>query len=325
MEIVLIKIIIRLFLDQFSKLRLILPQQLLSSSDNIPLFCKIFINNNWYRKQVADDIFGSDGLFLLLLFVVLLGGRLRSVQLHRPASGRNHIAIILHSFAPVIHQAVIDIISIDKRLINPENLQQRVTQLLDEFLGSKSGYEGVKLFAMTITPLRKTILKSIALLTEINILVNDITYSIQFTLQRIVTFARRMVAKEIITKRRAHFPIGVKLIYIMFGQATMKVGIDILQNLRIGSKYIARNIEIVIVTLNLLHRHKARIMRYIALCLPHIDNAANILFPQTVLCTIFDIPALGIDHKHPFTPYCFRLLNDDDTSRNTRTIKEVCW
>ena len=191
---------------------------------------------------------------------------------------------------------------VDKRLINPENLQQRVTQLLDEFLGSKSGYEGVKLFAMTITPLRKTILKSIALLTEINILVNDITYSIQFTLQRIVTFARRMVAKEIITKRRAHFPIGVKLIYIMFGQATMKVGIDILQNLRIGSKYIARNIEIVIVTLNLLHRHKARIMRHIALCLPHIDNATNILLSQTILGSIFDISTFGIDHKHSLTP-----------------------
>lgn len=58
-EIVLIKIIIRLFLDQFSKLRLILPQQLLSSSDNIPLFCKIFVNNDRYRKQITNNVFGG--------------------------------------------------------------------------------------------------------------------------------------------------------------------------------------------------------------------------------------------------------------------------
>ena len=84
----------------------------------------------------------------------------------------------------------------------------------------------------------------------------------------------------------------------------MKVGIDILQNLRIRGRYIARYVEIVIVTFNLLHRHKARIMRHIPLRLPHIDNAANILFSQTIFCTVFDIPALGIDHKHPFTTCC---------------------
>ena len=105
----------------------------------------------------------------------------------------------------------------------------------------------------------------------------------------------------------------------------MKVCIDILQNLSVGSRYITRNIEIVIVTLNLLHRHKARIMRYIALCLPNIDNAANILFPQTILCSVFNISILSIDHKHPFTTCCFRLLNDNDTSRNTCTIKEISW
>ena len=37
---------LKLWFDQLSKLNFILRQQLLSSSDNIPLFYKIFINNN---------------------------------------------------------------------------------------------------------------------------------------------------------------------------------------------------------------------------------------------------------------------------------------
>ena len=111
-----------------------------------------------------------------------------------------------------------------------------------------------------------------------------------------------MVAKEVITKRRTYLPIGIELVYIVFGQTSMKVCIDILQNLRIGSRYIARNVEIVIVTFNLLHRHKARIMRHIALCLPHIDNATNILLSQTILGSIFDYPPLASIINTPLRP-----------------------
>ena len=176
---------------------------------------------------------------------------------------------------------------------------------------------------MRIAPLGKTLLEHLFLITEIYIPGNSITHCLRVTLQRIVTFARKMVAKEVITKRRTYLPIGIELGYIVFGQTSMKVCIDILQNLRIRSRYIARNVEIVIVTFNLLHRHKARIMRHIALCLPHIDNAPNILLSQTILSSIFDISTFGIDHKHSLTPCCFRLFYNDDTSRNTCTIKKV--
>ena len=177
-EVVLIEVILRLLLDQFRKLCLILCQQLLGRSNNIALLCKILVDDDWHRQQVANDIFGRSSLFLFLL-----GSWLWRVQLHRPASGRNHIAIILHRFTPVVHQTVIDIIRLDKRLIYLEDSQQRVTQPLDKFLGCKTRDESVKLSPVRIAPPGKTLLEHLFLITEIYIPGNSITHCLRVTLQ----------------------------------------------------------------------------------------------------------------------------------------------
>src|SRR5580700_6088092 len=73
------------------------------------LFLRVVAGNN---EGLRDEVAGPAPVLLLALLV----GLDDAIGLGLPAIGSDQIAIVLHGFRPVVHQVLVDVIWLNKRL-----------------------------------------------------------------------------------------------------------------------------------------------------------------------------------------------------------------
>lgn len=120
-------------------------------------------------------------------------------------------------------------------------------------------------------------------------------------------------------------PILFHRIHIRHRNPAMEMCFEILQILRFGTVNITRNIQIVcIFDLDLFIGYKTGILRICCNLLVECGyDFVNIPLAQAVLVSVFDIVMACIDHENALTVIGIGFVNNDNTSRNSRTVKEV--
>ena len=104
----------------------------------------------------------------------------------------------------------------------------------------------------------------------------------------------------------------------------MQMSFYVVLNLRVYRLDVTRNIQIVVIFLNLTPFYQSAIIWYGLLGIPSIYDVFDILFTKAVLRTIFRKAVFGINDKDTLTAILVFLVDDDDGSRNTCT-KENIW
>ena len=104
----------------------------------------------------------------------------------------------------------------------------------------------------------------------------------------------------------------------------MQMSFYVVLNLRVYRLDVTRNIQIVVILLNLTPLYQSAIMWYGLLSIPSIYDVFDVLFTKAVLRTIFRKAVFGINDKDALTVILVFLVDDDDGSRNTCT-KENIW
>ena len=108
----------------------------------------------------------------------------------------------------------------------------------------------------------------------------------------------------------------------------MQMSFYVVLNLGVYRLDVTRNIQIVVIFLNLTPFYQSAIMWYGLLGIPSIYDVFDILFTKAVLRTIFRKAVFGINDKDTLTAILVFLVDDDDGSRNTCTkenIANVLW
>ena len=102
----------------------------------------------------------------------------------------------------------------------------------------------------------------------------------------------------------------------------------ILSDLLVLCLYVSRQVQVIVVFLYLVIRHKAGIVRanvvgIVAALLPDIRNALDVLFAQPVLGSILGIALIGIDHKDALALRGMCLVYHDDAGRDACAEEQI--
>src|SRR5947199_10813104 len=103
------------------------------------------------------------------------------------------------------------------------------------------------------------------------------------------------------------------------------MSVDVLKIFQLAAVDIARKIKIVVVpgVADLGDRHEARIARDFKLAGEGVDNAMNVLLPQTILRAVFAEPFGSINHEDAFPSAGVLLIKDNDASWNSSSEEEI--
>lgn len=114
-------------------------------------------------------------------------------------------------------------------------------------------------------------------------------------------------------------------INITAGNASSKMGVEIVEVFRFRGVDIARDVEVEIVGWagNFRYGNHARIARQLRLLVEHIHDLVNVLRAEPVLVTVLDEACAAINHEDASTRVGVLLVNNDDAGGNSRAIKQV--
>ena len=88
---------------------------------------------------------------------------------------------------------------------------------------------------------------------------------------------------------------------------------DVLNVLGLLAVDVTRDIEVVLVLLDLLEAHHTGILGFLDLFSEDVDDTVNIHLTQTVLGTVLDEPLGGVDHEDALASLGILLVDHHDT------------
>lgn len=121
----------------------------------------------------------------------------------------------------------------------------------------------------------------------------------------------------------AHVPIGFQRVDVGLGDAAAQMSLDVLPVLGLLAVDIAREVEVVVVLLDLGERHGARITRNIERLGKSIDNLVDILGAESVLRPVLHEALRGVDHEDAPARLSVLLVHHHNARGDARAIKEI--
>ena len=123
---------------------------------------------------------------------------------------------------------------------------------------------------------------------------------------------------------RANGPVTCQRIHIRRGDSAAQVALDVLNVLALLAVYVARDVEVELVPLDLLERDHTRVFCKLQALIEDIHDLVDVPGAQAVLVAVFHVARAGVNHENAFPAVGVFLINDNDASGDAGAVKEVC-
>ena len=259
----------------------------------------------------------APAFILGLAFLVSLQDATRAGH---PAIGSDDVAIVLHGFGPIIHEVLINRVGIDERLTFGMS-QKVLRKVSNNFLRQAINLDLAQAQCCGGAPLGKMSLQSGDKRGELWMAV-DGGFQLRSLNQEIVV-AEAVVFDQCSAEIGTDLPVIAERIQIAGGNAAVEMASDVLNIFGLLGVDIARQIQVVIVLLNLVMWHESGIAGMLLGIREHIDNLVQVTLPETILVAVFDEAFAGINHEDPFAGGRIFLIDHEDAGRNAGAVKEI--
>src|SRR5208282_6619761 len=103
--------------------------------------------------------------------------------------------------------------------------------------------------------------------------------------------------------------------------------IDVLEVLRLGAINVARQVHVKVILriTDLSKRYHPRVLWNFSLPIESVDDLVNVLLPQAVFVAVLEEAPARIDNKDTFAGGGVLLVEHNDASRDTGSVKQVWW
>src|ERR1019366_7395184 len=107
------------------------------------------------------------------------------------------------------------------------------------------------------------------------------------------------------------------------GDTALEMALDVLQVLRHLAVDIARQVQVVVVLLDLLKADHARVAGHLKLPGEDIHDLVNVLCAEPILGAVLHESLACVDHEDALAGVGVLLVNNDNTGGNTGAVKEI--
>ena len=231
------------------------------------------------------------------------------------------VAVVLHGLGPVVHQVLVNVISINQQLVLVVR-QQPFGQLHNHLQGMAARPERLERGCALVPPDREMCVHAGDENGELRMLI-DGGLNRRF-LDRQIDIARSVGLEEHEPELWAHLPIRLQRIHIGNGNAALEVAFNVLQVLRRLAVDVTWQVQVVVVLLDLCKAHHTGVARHFKLAREDVDDLVNVLGGQPVLGAVLHESLAGVDHEDALAGVGVLLVNNDDAGRDAGAVEEVC-